>query len=482
MKCYDLVVIGSGVSGMTAALRAKENGLRDIVILEKAPYVGGNSRAAGGVFATGGKTLAGRGFSADPQAYYLQAMEQLQFSANPELVKKYIFNSGEALDWLAATGLEFELNQMPFGCIMAGIERDERLCEPYKKLAPTSHSYMGTAMVLKLKELCAAQGIEILTQTPAVELLAENGAICGVRAENKGESVVFSSRAVILATGGVAGSIASLHEFFPQLFDLGDENFTFGSAHCVGDGIHMAEKVGADTRKAMGILLKGPSHLGPGGTQALTYNADAILVNQYGKRFIDEEKTWNYHAALNNIPGKTTYTIADHNLVSEMSQKLPPQAQPGTSKEPVTLLEGLEQEAKQGKVTYIGSDLREAAEKFGIPADALLDTVRHYNEMCAAGQDSDLGKDTKHLRPIDTPPYYVLRGIRSTDSTYGGVRIDEDFRAVRPDGSVIPGLYAIGDVATGFVAEIYAPPGAGFTWSLNSGHMCGKVVADTLRV
>jgi fumarate reductase flavoprotein subunit len=340
---------------------------------------------------------------------------------------------------------------------------------------------MGTAMVQKLQEVCKDKGIEILLQTPATALLTDdNGAVCGVESQTKDKTVQFQAKAVILATGGVAGSVASLHEFFPHLFDLGDTNFTFGSALCVGDGIHMAEKLGADCRKAMGVLLKGPSHLGPGGTQALTYSADAIIVTQHGKRFIDEEKIWSYHAALNNIPGKTTYTIADAKLVNKLSEILPPQPKPGTSQDPVTLLEGLQQEAARGKDTCICQDLREAAEFFGIPADALLQTVADYNAMCAAGKDTALNKDPKHLQPIDTAPYYVLKGVRSTDSTYGGVRINDSFQALRPDGSPIGGLYAIGDVATGFVAEIYAPPGAGFTWSLNSGHMCGKIVADTI--
>ena len=480
MNNYDLIVLGSGVAGMTAALRAEEFGVRSILILEKAPYVGGNSRAAGGVFAAGGETVRKAGFEVDAQAFYESAMQDLQFSVNPELVRKYIFNSGDALDWLAATGLEFEVKKMPFGCIVANIE-DEKLAEPYKKTAPTSHSYMGTAMVQKLKELCDDRGIEIMTAARATELLTdESGRLTGVKAIRDREELVFCSGYVVLATGGVAGSVSSLHEFFPHLFDSDDENFTFGSAHCTGDGIHMAEKLGADSRKAMGILLKGPSHLGPGGTQALTYSPDAIIVNQYGHRFIDEAKIWSFHAALNNIPKKTTYTIADFRIVEDMNVKLPPQAQPGTSRPPVTLLEGLQQEAAAGKSTVICDDLTEAAERFGIPAKALLDTVDQYNRMCAAGQDTLLGKDPKHLKPLDSPPYYVLRGIRSSDSTYGGVRINGDFQAVKPDGTPIPGLYAIGDVATGFVAEIYGPPSAGFTWSLGSGHMCGRVVAEAI--
>ena len=144
------------------------------------------------------------------------------------------------------------------------------------------------------------------------------------------------------------------------------------------------------------------------------------------------------------------------------------------------MVEGLKEEAEAGKSTVICDDLTVAAEKFGIPAEALLDTVKQYNEMCVMGKDTLLGKDPKHLRPLDTPPYYVLRGIRSSDSTYGGVRINGDFQAVKPDGTPIPGLYAIGDVATGFVAEIYGPPSAGFTWSLGSGHMCGEVVAEAI--
>lgn len=480
MSNWDLIVVGSGVAGMTAALRAGEQGVEKILILEKAPYVGGNSRTAGGVFATGGETLAKAGYSMDPQSYYEQAMEQLQFSVNPELVRKYIFNSGAALDWLSGTGLQFEIKQMPFGCFMATIESDE-LAEPYRKAAPTSHSYMGTAMVMKLKDMCQKRGIEILTETRAMELCTdERGRVCGVVALQQGQETSFQAKAVILATGGVAGTVASLHEFFPQLFDAEDTNFTFGSAHCVGDGIHMAEKLGADCRKAMGILLKGPSHLGPGGTQALTYSADSMIVTQHGARFIDEAKIWSFHAALNNIPKKTTYTIVDDKIVQELNAKLPPQAQPGTSKAPVTLLEGLRQEAEAGKNTFIGDDLREAAKYFDIPEAALLQSVSQYNAMCRAGKDTDLGKDPRHLKPIETPPYYVLKGGRSTDSTYGGVRINGDFQALKPDGSVIPGLYAIGDVATGFVAEIYAPPGAGFTWSLGSGHMCGKVVADAI--
>ena len=232
----------------------------------------------------------------------------------------------------------------------------------------------------------------------------------------------------------------------------------------------------------MGLLLKGPSHLGPGGTQALTYSADALIVTQFGNRFIDESVIFDYHAALNNIPGKTTYTIADSKLVNALSEKMPPSAQPGTGKAPVTLLEGLRQEAQSGKgVTYIGSSLAAAADMFHIPYENLRETVDHYNQLCAQGADTDLGKDARHLTPIDTPPYYVLKGIRSTDSSYGGVRINTDFQALKADGSVIPGLYAIGDVATGLVAEIYAPPGAGFTWSLNSGHMCGKVIADHIK-
>ena len=450
---YELIVIGSGVAGMTAAIRARENGVRDILILEKSPYVGGNSRAAGGVFATGGKTVAAQGLSMDTQAYYESAMKQLQFSVDPALVKRYIFNTGDALDWLSDTGLKFEVKKMPFGCVMATIE-DPSLAEPYKKSAPTSHSYMGTAMVQKLQELCRDQGIEVLTDTPAKELLTgPDGSVTGVRAGHDGTRR-FSAKAVVLATGGVAGTVPSLHEFFPQLFDLGDANFTFGSAHCVGDGIHMAERLGADTRKAMGLLLKGPSHLGPGGTQALTYSADALIVTQFGNRFIDESVIFDYHAALNNIPGKTTYTIADSKLVNALSEKMPPSAQPGTGKAPVTLLEGLRQEAQSGKgVTYIGSSLAAAADMFHIPYENLRETVDHYNQLCAQGADTDLGKDARHLTPIDTPPYYVLKGIRSTDSSYGGVRINTDFQALKADGSVIPGLYAIGDLSLIHISE-----------------------------
>jgi fumarate reductase flavoprotein subunit len=478
---YELIVLGSGASGLTAALRARENGVKEILVLEKSPYVGGNSRCAGGMFATSGKFIEAVGCDMDTDAFYQKAIRDLKYSVNPAVVKRYLYATGESVDWLADSGLKFEARKMPFGCTMCNIESEE-LAAPYKDTAPTGHSYMGTAVVAHLKAQCEKYGIPIVTSARATALITdETGAVTGVQANVGTESRSFGAKAVILATGGVAGTVASLHEFFPQTWDEDDSNFSFGSAQCVGDGIHMAERIGADTRRAMGVLIKGPSHLGPGGTQGLTYSADSLIVTQYGYRFIDESVVFDYHEALNNIPKRTTYTIADATLVQELNDRMPPQSQPGTSKPPVKLLEGLQQEADSGKnITYIGDSLEEAAKRFDIPVENLLRTVEEYNAMCRKGQDTLLGKDPKHLREIKTAPFYVLKGIRSTDSSRGGVTIDEDFRALRKDGTPIPGLYAVGDIAQGWAAEVYAPNGAGFTWSFNSGYLCGKVVAESL--
>lgn len=476
---YDLIIIGSGASGMTAAIRAHEAGLTQILVLEKAPYVGGNSKAAGGMFTTYGKKADEAGKTYDTDAFYLNAIHDQKYSANPALVKKYIAATGRSVDWLSDSGLQFETRVMPFGCTMANIESPE-LAEPYVMEAPTSHSYMGTAVVLHLKKLCQEAGIEIRTSTPANALITdETGTVVGVRTGQE----TLNASAVILASGGAAGTVASLHEFFPTTWDADDENFTLGSALCVGDGIHMAEAIGADTRRAMGVLIKGPSHLGPGGTQALTYSPDSLIVTQYGQRFIDESVIFDYHEALNNIPKHTTYTIADSTLVEALNEKLPPQPKPGTHQTPVTLLEGLRQEAASRKsITYIGDSLEEAAAMFHIPYASLMATLEEYNEMCRAGKDTLLGKDPKHLHPIEKPPFYVLKGIRSTDSTRGGVSIDAEFRVLRKDGLPIPGLYAVGDVAGGWAAEIYAPNAAGFTWSFTSGFLCGTAVAEAIQM
>lgn len=479
---YNLVVIGSGAAGMTAAVRAKELGVEKIVILEKAAFVGGNSRMAGGMFTTYGKKADEAGIEYDIEAFYEEAIRNLKFSTVPEIVRKYIYATGKSVDWLAESGLKFETRKMPFGCTMANIESPE-LAAPYEKDAPTSHSYMGTAVVKHLKNLCSKANIEIRTASPAKELVLDNsGAVIGVRVETKHGIEEIYGDSVVLATGGAAGSIASLHEFFPTTWDLEDENFTFGCASCVGDGIHMAEAIGADTRRAMGVLIKGPSHLGPGGTQALAYSPDSLIVDQFGRRFIDESVVFDYHEALNNIPCHTTYTIVDSTVVEEMNQKLPPQPKPGTHQQPVTLLEGLQQEAASGKnQTYIGDSLEQAAKMFKIPWDTFRNTVAEYNQLCRSGKDELLGKDSAHLKPIVKPPFYVLKGIRSTDSTRGGVTIDAKFHVLSKAGNIIRGLYAIGDIAGGWAAEIYAPNAAGFTWSFNSGFLCGETIAHEIN-
>ena len=483
-KAYDLIVLGSGASGMTAAVRAKENGVQNVLILEKGPYIGGNSRCAGGIFATYGRAIAEAGCDMDTEAFYQKALKDLQYSANPAVVRRYIFSTGDAADWLMDSGLKFAARKMPFGCTMCNCDTPE-LEVLYKDIAPTGHSYMGTAMVEHLKKLCAQNEIEIVTSAPAIALQAdENGAVCGVTAKLKDGEVTIGAKAVILATGGAAGTTKSLHEFFPTTWAEGDSNFSFGSALCTGDGIRLAEGLTAeaDTRRAMGVLIKGPSHLGPGGTQGLTYSADSLIVTQYGSRFIDESIIFDYHEALNNIPQRTTYTIADADTVNALNDRMPPQSQPGTSKPPVKLLEGLRQETESRRpITYIGDSLQEAAELFNIPWETLKKTVEDYNAMCDQGADTLLGKDPRHLKPIRKAPFYVLKGIRSTDSTRGGVTIDEDFHAMKKDGTPIPGLYAVGDVAGGWASEVYAPNGAGFTWSFNSGWLCGKVVAEALR-
>lgn len=473
----DILIIGSGCAGMTAALRAHEAGIKNIVILEKAAILGGNSRVAGCMFSTDGDEQLKQGFLVETEPFLKQTLAEQQYAANTELVKKYVRNTGKAADWLVSQGIPLMYTKRGGGSVF---EADPEI-NPYAAEAISDHSYLGQAIVVRLAELCKKAGVEIYKSTPAMELIRnESGAVVGALARSKGEELRVEARATVLTTGGAAGSMKSLARYFPQYFKDGDRRFTLGVSSCTGDGIVMAENVGAETRRYMNIMLKGPCHLGPGGTQALVVNPRTLYVDIYGRRFTNEAAKGGSLDAMQRQTGKRAYAIAGADLVEEMNGKLPPQAQPGTRGEAVNLLTGLLQEAESGKYTAIVDTVAKAAAFIGAEPSVLEDTITRYNELCFKKEDVDFFKDPEHMVPL-TAPYYVLSVCCSTDSTQGGIKIDPNFRVLKEDDTVINGLYAIGDNAGGFVSfRAYGPTGAGFTWSLNSGHMAGHEIAQYL--
>lgn len=474
MEKYDLLIIGSGCSGMTAALRAWENGLKNICILEKAGLTGGNSNVAGCMFSIGGRVQKEQGFEVEPKAFLKSTLEDESFAANTELVKKFIANTGEAADWLHDLGVTLMYTPRGEGSVFETTPQHCALAEG----ASNSHAYLGYALVRRMTALCQERGIEIKLNTRAKELTMEAGKVTGVIAETKEGTVEYSAKAVIIACGGVCGTMESMAKYFPHLFKPQDVRFTLGVVHCTGDGIEMAEKAGAETGRYMNMMLKGPCHLGYGGTQALAVNGSCLYVNKYGRRFCNEATpTLN---AMQRQSEKRAFAIAPQSVVKEMAAKLPPQPRPGTNGPVVGLEEGLAIEDGHGRYTKICDTLEEAAQFMNCDLAELTATVEQYNAACAAGQDDDMFKDARNLVPI-TAPYYILAIGCSTDSTQGGIKIDTNFRVLTYDDQVIEGLYAIGDNASGFVSFTkYGPTGCGFTWSLNSGYMAGTEIAKTL--
>ena len=461
----DVVIVGAGGAGMTAALTAADQELK-VLVLESQDAVGGNTvKSTGGMNAAKtayqdnntfaenagvekqlkaaegyadnqavaalAKTVSEQyaAYQAAPEGYF-DSVELFELDTiiggkglnNPALVHTLASQSESSIEWLGSVGIELH-NVASFGG--ASVKRIHRPVDENGKVLS-----VGAYIVPRLEAACKAkENITILTNTTADEiLLDESGAAVGVHAVGKsGNQVVVNAKAVILATGGFGANLPMVASYQPSL----DGFMTTNAAGAQGQGITMAVKAGADTVDMDQIQIHPTVQADTAALITEGLRGDgAILVNAEGKRFIDEVGTRDVVSAAEIAqPGSFSWLIVDQKMADAS-----------------TVIQGY---IKRGTDFCHTADSYEAlAEEIGISADAFAATMNDWNQKVAAKADPDFGR-VSFANPLDTAPFYAIKVTAGVHHTMGGVRINESTQVLRADGTAITGLFAAGEVTGG---------------------------------
>ena len=462
----DVVIVGAGGAGMTAALQAVDSGVNSVIIVEKGGSTGGNtSRATGGMNAaktayqdenewSDATTTAVEKAIATAEEKYadgdkvsnLTALVKEQFEAykaNPEgyfdsvelfaldtiiggkglnnfdLVMTLTANSAEAIDWLATKDAHLT-NVGSFGG--ASVKRIHRATTEDGKTTPVG-AYLVKVLTADVE---AEDKIDLRTNTAATELVMEDGKAVGVKVKNENGEYTIRAKAVILASGGFGADLDRVAALKPELAGF----VTTNAPTITGDGIDMATAVGAATVDMDQIQIH-PSVYTETATALITEGIrgdGAILVNQEGKRFVNELETRdNVSAAELAQEGGYAYTILDQKMMDASS----------TYNSYFT--KGYAVQAD----TY-----EELAEKLGIDPATFTATMEAWNKAVADQKDDEFGR-LSFASALDTAPYYAIKVSPGIHHTMGGVKINTNAEVLTEADEVIPGLYAAGEVTGG---------------------------------
>jgi fumarate reductase flavoprotein subunit len=445
---YDVVVLGSGIAGQSAATSAVQAGLK-VLLLEKMGKLGGSSAMSGGFFAfSGTEEQAAEGVE-DSAELFLQDMLSTGGGVNDRaLLDAYLQRQDETYHWLKEQGAHFRALEISSG-----------------QSAPRSHNTVITELLANLHRTFTAHGGETLLGHRAVRLVRDGeGTVTGVVAESDGVESQFNARAgVILATGGFSRGTELLRTFAPDQLAA----IPYGGAGNTGDGLKMAWKLGAGVADMSYITATYGSHPETGEEfhELLTaYYMGAIIVNTEGKRFVDESQSYKtLGREVLKQPEGLGFEIFD--------AKIRAKSHPGIPLNDIGMIEDL------GHI-FKADTLEELARVTGLDADALVETVARYNAAVAGGEEDEVGRTNLcngvgELQPLDQPPFYAYPAKALMTTTYCGLTISPDAEVVDVDGDVIRGLYAIGEVTGGFHGAAYMTG-----TSLGKGAVFGRIAAE----
>lgn len=477
----DIAVIGGGGAGLSAAVRAAEQGAK-VVLIEKMTELGGNTRLAGGLLCTNSTVLQDAGVP-DMTGEHIDLYRRTQkYRLDPLIYERFIRNTGRFYDWLVSKGLDTENRRVIMDRVV--MIRDRSTWEPLHNPA-YGPGLMGSAVTDLLSGLAEeSENVTILLSTEATGIETDDyGWITGVSAAGCGIDWDVRTNRVVLASGGFGCDDTLLKKYFPQYFSSDNYFSHYCLKHCTGDGIRMAEAVGAETGRNMSIGLEAMAHI-PGAhiLQRIAAEPYGVIVSGSGKRFIPEDDMENGEFAMDEQPDGLGWFLFTEEVKQKMYDLAIEHARYGDWMPEIDQLDkDIEEERKIGLVVK-GDTIEALADGIGAPSEVLRQTLEDYEDFCAMGEDKQFRKDPRYLMSMGLDgPWYAIRLVRKFDVTMGGITIDFKNRALRPDGSIIPWLYVCGDLASGWMGEEYGPPFSSFAWAVNSGFLTADEICADLR-
>lgn len=414
---YDVIVVGSGGAGMSAALSAKQAGA-DVVILEKMPNIGGNtSKSSGGMNASETKFQKEQGIDDTNDLFYEESLKGGKGTNDPELLRYMVDNSAEAIDWLDSIGITLSDVSFSGGFSKARIHR------------PADGSAVGGYLVNGLYNNLKENEIPIFVKADVTEFTEKDGAVSGVKVTVDGKKKTITAKSVVDTAGGFGANMDMITKLKPELKGY----VTTNHEGATGDGIAMAEKLGAATVQLDQIQIHPTVYQEKGKEPFLVSEAirgeGAILVNAEGKRFYSEMETRdNVSAAINALPEKYAYVVFDQEL-REHSKSIDTYEEKG--------------------MTVKADTVEELAKAIGVSDENLKATVESWNKYVADKNDTEFGRTTGMDRDMSKGPFYAIKVSPGIHHTMGGLKINTKTEVLKEDGKAIPGLYAAGEVTGG---------------------------------
>ena len=412
-KQADVVVVGAGGAGISAAVSAAEMGAK-VIILEKMPMIGGNTIRSGGAYnAVDGEKQKSQKIEDSIYKHYIDTYEGGDKKGEPKLIKLLVENSLSGKKWLESYGMEF----------------NDKIGSVVGSLWPRTHQASdpaGTGYINALKQAVDKYKIEILLNTKATELIMDNGKVVGVKGEGeKNLYEVKSKKAVVMATGGFSANVDMRTKYNSSLTE---DMKTTNHPGATGDGIIMGEKIGANLvgMEYIQLLPMAIELIGP------TINVEnSIFINKKGNRFINEDNRRDKlcEAILKQEDGEY-YMINDSRIEKETNE----------------LGENISDLIEKGIVKK-ADNLEELAEVIEVPFENLEGTIKEFNKSVDNKKDIFGRKLWKNK--IEKGPFYATLRYPAVHHTMGGLKINEKTQVLDKSGKVISGLYAAGEVTGG---------------------------------
>ena len=454
---YDVVVIGAGGAGFSAAITARNAGA-NVVLLEKMPAVGGNSLISGAEMNVAKNWVQPKlGINDDsPELHAQDTFKGGDGKGDMKVINVMTHEALDAAKWCRDyLGVRFEDDNLFF---FGGHSRK-------RALIPVGHT--GTEFIAKFQAKADELGIPVITNMKAEELIKnKNGRVVGVKATMDGSEYTFNAKGgVVLATGGFGANPEMVKKYNPKI----DERFkTTDAPGTTGEALYMAERAGAQLVN-MGYIQTYPICDPISGAIELIADArfdGAIMLNQEGKRFVEElQRRDVLSEAILNQTGRYCWVLWNDKIGSISN----------TVKAHANEYEAF---TKQGIMTTC-DDLKCIADFTKIPFDQLQKTVKRVSDMAGKGNDKDFNHRSG-LVDMQQGKYYVIKAVPSTHHTMGGVRINEKAEALTAEGKVIPGLWAAGEV-TGVTHGTNRLGGNAYTDIIVFGRIAGEAAAKAAK-
>lgn len=494
-KTCDILVVGGGGSGLVAAVRAAELSGGRVIVLEKAKKPGGGMLFASTMRTFRSQWQAERGIPDQSNAFIRQGMDLTFWRLDPQLVRRAVHGTGRFFDWYS----QYEQPEI--------LEKYEP--RPYIFDIPVHgqpgpqqdgfHNGTGRLVVAAMLRQCQARGIEVLTEHRAVDAEVENGRITAIVAETPEGLVRFGCRVCILSCSTWIRNEAVMDKVMPIFRELDIMPNAHQNPAYTGDGIPIAEKAGAFLDwDNFCLRIMGPM-CATGETSVfypLSMSEHCILVDLNARRFAAEPLVPRMdpfdtgHVLLKLPKGRSFFLFSQNILEAMVAESQSGSNEPGPFPNPplpeTSVIQGWFRDAmaKGDKNVFMADSLPQLAELTGLDCAALSDTVSRYNAACAEGLDWDFFKDPKTMLPLSDGPYFAMAARLNTDGAFGGVLVNPDMQAYRPDGSLVPGLFVTGDFAGGrHISQggVKRQVLNDMSWALSSGFIAGESAAEALN-